>query len=373
MIPKEWENSNYYKVLGVSPGANNLEIKTAYRKLIRELHPDRNPGKANQDNINLIIKAYEVLSKLDSRNLYDDYLFGATEIPIRNLEPIPKFREKYLASVLKVAGIFLVGIFFLQYLVLNPNRIINVERIYTEAKSVIGPKGDPGSDGRNGINGRNGIDGINGMDGSPGVNGIAGAPGLDGLPGAPGKDGAVGLQGLAGQNVTVTAIPLSDASKCSGLGGVRLTGSNGSFEVCNGSGSGGESSGAFGVGQFQLSSCDSLVNMSLKTVYDNSYFKMKSIELSNLSGNCNNNEVIVVLKIVKSTDTPTTTYATGDSIQCRKTLSGLTNGSDANTINISDLTATCNPTDIDKTFALSDIYALDVSNQSAGLVIQIAS
>ena len=373
MIPKEWENSNYYKVLGVKPEANNTEIKSAYRKLMRELHPDRNTEKASQDDFNLIIKAYEVLSKLDSRNLYDDYLFGATQIPLRNPEPIPTFREKYSVSFLKAASIIVIAVVFLQYLILNPSRVIKVEKIYAEPNLVIGSKGDPGADGKNGLNGRSGIDGTNGIDGAPGLNGINGAPGINGLQGIPGKDGVAGLQGLAGQNVTVSSIPTSDASKCSGLGGVTLTGSNGSFDVCNGGGSGGGSSGAIGVGQFQLSSCDSLVNMSLKTTYIGSYFKMRSVDLSNLSGTCNNNEVVVVLKIVKSPDTPETTYVTGDSIQCRKTLNGLSAGVDANSVSISDSTATCISTDVAKSFNLSDIYALDVSSQAAGLVIQIAS
>jgi curved DNA-binding protein CbpA len=373
MIRKEWEDSNYYKVLGITPQANNSEIKSAYRKLMRELHPDQNAGKENQDNFNLIVTAYEVLSKSDSRNLYDDYLFGATQIPIRNPEPIPTFRQKYSVPILKVASILIVVLFFLQNSFFNPSKIIKVEEIYGESNAKIGLKGDPGADGKNGLNGRNGTDGANGIDGAPGINGVNGAPGTNGLQGIPGKDGVAGLQGLAGQNVTVSSIPTSDASKCSGLGGVTLTGSNGSFEVCNGGGSGGGSSGAIGVGQFQLSSCDSLVNMSLKTTYIGSSFKMKSVDLSNLSGTCNNNEVVVVLKIVKSVDTPVTTYVTGDSIQCTKTLTGLSAGVDANTVSISDSTATCISTDLTKSFNLSDIYALDVSSQAAGLVIQIAS
>ena len=150
MIPKEWEDSNYYKVLGITPQANNLEIKSAYRKLMRELHPDRNVGKENLDDFNLIVAAYETLSKLDSRNLYDDYLFGATQIPIRNPEPIPTFRQKYSVPILKVAGILVVAIFFVQYSFFNPSKIIKVENIYGESNVKIGLKGDPGTDGKNG-------------------------------------------------------------------------------------------------------------------------------------------------------------------------------------------------------------------------------
>ena len=214
-----------------------------------------------------------------------------------------------------------------------------------------------------------------GNDGSNGLNGKDGAPGKDGISGKDGSTGPAGsqgLQGLAGQNVTVTSITTSDKSKCSGLGGVLLSGSNGSFEVCNGN-TGTESSGSFGSGQFQLSSCDSSVNLSLKTYFDGDYFKMKSIELSNLSGLCNNHELVVALKILKSSESPSTAYANGDSIQCTKTLTGLNTGVDANVVSISDATATCASTKLSKTFTLSDIYALDVSGQAAGLLIQIAS
>ena len=113
--------------------------------------------------------------------------------------------------------------------------------------------------------------------------------------------------------------------------------------------------------------------MTLKTTYDGDYFKMKSIELSNLSGLCNNHQIVIALKIVKSSDSPSTPYSTGDSIQCSKTLSGLSSGADANVVSISDLTATCSPTNPLKKFTFSDIYAIDVSNQAAGLAIQIAS
>jgi curved DNA-binding protein CbpA len=367
MIPKEWEDSNYYKVLGVTPQSNTSEIKSAYRKLMRELHPDKNTGNVNQEDLNLIVAAYKVLSKLNSRNLYDDYLFGATEIPIRKPEPISKFDKNLYVSIIKVATIMAIGLVILQYSVFNPNKIIKIESIYEDSKVTMGIKGDSGVDGKNGLNGRNGIDG------APGLNGVDGAPGINGLQGIPGKDGAAGLQGLAGQNVSVTSILTTDASKCSGLGGVTLTASNGSYDVCNGGGSSGGSSGAFGVGQFQLSSCDSSVNMSLKTTFIGSYFKMRSVDLTNLSGSCNNNEVVIVLKIVKSADTPSTTYVSGDSIQCTKPLTGLSAGVDANTVSISDNTAACNSTDLTKNFNLSDIYALDVSSQAAGLVIQIAS
>ncbi|MEN9351964.1 MAG: hypothetical protein RL455_905 [Actinomycetota bacterium] len=373
MIPKEWEGSNFYETLGISPTASFAQIKAAYRRLAQELHPDRNQGASSSVKFSELTQAYKVLIKEKSRTLYDDYLFGSTEIPIREPEPSQSFSNRYKDVLIRVAIVVSLLILVAKLGVFSPKQIILQSGGSGNNPDVIfGKDGVPGKDGKNGNDGKNGLPGKDGLPGTPGAPGKDGLPGKDGSSGSSGAAGAQGLQGLAGQNVTVTSISTSDASKCSGLGGVLLTGSNGSFEVCNGS-AGSGSSGSFGSGQFQLSSCDSSVNLSLKTTYNGDYFKMKSVELSNLSGSCNNNQVVVVLKIVKSADTPSTTYATGDSIQCTKTLTGLTAGADANVVNINDATATCTSTNPAKTFTLSDIYALDVSSQAAGLAIQIAS
>ena len=379
MIPKEWEGSNFYHLLGISPAADFSQIKAAYKKLAQELHPDRNPGDSSTTKFNELNRAYKVLSKEKSRSIYDDYLFGASEIPIKNAEPAQSYFFRYRDVLVRVIVVFSLLILIAKLGVFSPKQVsMSGDTAIKNPDVIFGKEGTAGKNGKNGLNGKDGApgkDGLPGNDGSNGLNGKDGAPGKDGISGKDGSTGPAGsqgLQGLAGQNVTVTSITTSDKSKCSGLGGVLLSGSNGSFEVCNGN-TGTESSGSFGSGQFQLSSCDSSVNLSLKTYFDGDYFKMKSIELSNLSGLCNNHELVVALKILKSSESPSTAYANGDSIQCTKTLTGLNTGVDANVVSISDATATCASTKLSKTFTLSDIYALDVSGQAAGLLIQIAS
>jgi curved DNA-binding protein CbpA len=370
MIPKEWEGSDFYKTLGILPTSNSAQIKAAYRKLAQELHPDRSQGASISNKFIELNQAYKVLGKEKSRAIYDDYLFGSTEIPVRSPKPNQSFFKSYKDVLIRVAVVASLLILVAKLGVFSPKQITMQSGSSGNNPDVIfGKDGAPGTDGRSGNNGK---DGVTGTPGLPGKDGLTGKDGLPGKDGSSGAAGSQGLQGLAGQNVTVTTISTSDASKCSGLGGVLLTGSNGSFEVCNGS-AGSGSSGSFGSGQFQLSSCDSLVKISLKTTFNGDYFKMNSVELSNLSGSCNDNQVIVILKIVKHASTPSATYTTGDSIQCTKNLVGLTAGADANVVSISDATAICASTNPAKTFSLSDIYALDVSSQAAGLVIQIAS
>jgi molecular chaperone DnaJ len=65
---------DYYEVLGVSRGANEAEIKSAYRKLAIRYHPDKNPGdQAAEEKFKEAAEAYSVISDADQRARYDRF------------------------------------------------------------------------------------------------------------------------------------------------------------------------------------------------------------------------------------------------------------------------------------------------------------
>jgi molecular chaperone DnaJ len=67
-------NRDFYAMLNVSRNADTKEIKSAYRKLAKQYHPDANPGEDTTEKFQDINRAYEVLSDPDLKKKYD--MFG---------------------------------------------------------------------------------------------------------------------------------------------------------------------------------------------------------------------------------------------------------------------------------------------------------
>jgi molecular chaperone DnaJ len=64
---------DYYERLGVARDADEGEIKKAFRSLARELHPDVSDAPDADERFREVVEAYEVLSKSETRELYDRY------------------------------------------------------------------------------------------------------------------------------------------------------------------------------------------------------------------------------------------------------------------------------------------------------------
>jgi tetratricopeptide (TPR) repeat protein len=105
--------TTYYELLGVPPGAKNEVIKTAFRKALKEHHPDLHRGDASSErHSKKIIEAYDVLKDPEQRAFYDHALrYGRVQ------------RLRLLAiTLLTSMGLVSISSLVLLYLFLAPKR-----------------------------------------------------------------------------------------------------------------------------------------------------------------------------------------------------------------------------------------------------------
>ncbi len=73
MTPQDWVTKDFYKTLGVKKDSSAADIKKAYRKLARDLHPDKNPDdKKAEERFKEVSEAYSVVGDEDKRKEYDE-------------------------------------------------------------------------------------------------------------------------------------------------------------------------------------------------------------------------------------------------------------------------------------------------------------
>ncbi|NLV80613.1 MAG: molecular chaperone DnaJ [Rhodococcus sp.] len=90
MSQREWIEKDFYKDLGVSPDATQDDIKKAYRKLARDLHPDANPGDtAAEERFKAVSEANAILSDPAKRKEYDETrrMFASGGFPGGGFQP----------------------------------------------------------------------------------------------------------------------------------------------------------------------------------------------------------------------------------------------------------------------------------------------
>ena len=83
---------DYYKVLGLEPGADDKTVKAAYRKLARKYHPDVSKEKDAENQFKDIAEAYEVLKSAEKRAEYDELRKYAQQG--RPFEPPPGWQPR---------------------------------------------------------------------------------------------------------------------------------------------------------------------------------------------------------------------------------------------------------------------------------------
>jgi molecular chaperone DnaJ len=72
MASQDWIEKDFYKILGVTKGVSDADLKKAYRKLAKANHPDLHPGdQAAESRFKDISEAYDVLSDVTERKEYD--------------------------------------------------------------------------------------------------------------------------------------------------------------------------------------------------------------------------------------------------------------------------------------------------------------
>jgi molecular chaperone DnaJ len=105
------QKRDYYEVLGIQRDASDTELKSAYRKLAMQYHPDRNPGNHEEatEKFKEITEAYGVLADGEKRAAYDRY--GHTAVSGAAGQGWPDFSSTVFTDFEDLFGEFFGGVF----------------------------------------------------------------------------------------------------------------------------------------------------------------------------------------------------------------------------------------------------------------------
>ena len=247
MIPKSWEDRDFYKELGVDKAASFTVIKASYRELVKTLHPDVNQGVNLNEELLRINEAFGVLEDPEKRALYDQYVGGPEQV-FANPPLMAKPRSSVSTKLLSRSLLFILLALMVRninYPTVGPAAADSIAQNQSSTQSntglvptsgvtdpnfnqtlvlmagAQGPPGVAGIAGKDGFIGLNGYQGRDGIDGAPGEIGLPGAPGANGLPGAAGAAGANGLPGAAGANGAAGSTGAAGSPGAPGAAGVN--------------------------------------------------------------------------------------------------------------------------------------------------------
>lgn len=125
---------DYYKILGIAQTASSEEIKKAFRELALKWHPDKNKSPNSHERFIEINEAYQFLSNIEKRKLYDDLRNSYSEKQYINTNS--KFKEyQNWAEAEKVKAEKLAKMSFKDYAKVTFNFLDNV---HTGIAQIIG-------------------------------------------------------------------------------------------------------------------------------------------------------------------------------------------------------------------------------------------
>jgi DnaJ-class molecular chaperone len=102
---------NHYDVLQLQLFASIEDVKTAFKKLTKLYHPDKNPEA--EEKYKLIVEAKEILTDEEKKKVYDNFLRIEEKEKVSGFSVQPYNTDVSLSKMLKIAGILLVVILFL--------------------------------------------------------------------------------------------------------------------------------------------------------------------------------------------------------------------------------------------------------------------